>query len=85
MIVHEHANHALLEIVYVCLLCFMLEGFAFMERRECGCLIWRMSLLTMWFWCLFFMMSSGIKVLIGGHDCRRMMNYCFLKDGGSTK
>ncbi len=31
------------------------------------------------------MMSCGIKVPIGGLDYKRMISYCFLKDGGSTK
>ncbi len=39
MIGHEHVNHALLEIKCVCLLCFMLASFAFMEKEECGCLV----------------------------------------------
>ncbi len=54
---HEHANHALLEIKCVCLLCFMLASFAFMERGKCGHLVWTRSLLVVWFRCLFFIMS----------------------------
>jgi hypothetical protein len=46
----------------------MLVGFALMERRECGCLVWRRSLLAMWLWCLFFMTPCGINTLIGGYD-----------------
>jgi len=30
---------------------------AFIEIGECGHLVWRRSLLDVWFWCLFFMMS----------------------------
>jgi hypothetical protein len=78
-------KNVMLKIVYVCLLCFMFVGFTFMERGECGHLVWRMSLLIVWFWYLFFMMSYGIKVPIGGRDNRRMMNCCFLKDGSSIK
>ncbi len=33
---HEHIDHVLLEIESVCLFCFMLVGFTFMEKEECG-------------------------------------------------
>jgi hypothetical protein len=37
----------------------MLASFTFKERGECGHLVWRRSLLVVWFWCLFFMMSRS--------------------------
>jgi hypothetical protein len=49
--------------------CFMLVGFALMERRKYGRLVWGRNLLVMWLWCLFFMTPCGIKILIGGQDC----------------
>jgi hypothetical protein len=63
----------------------MLASFAFMEKGECGCLVWRMNLLAVWFWFLFFMMSCGIKVPIGGLEYRRMVSCYFFKDGSSIK
>jgi hypothetical protein len=56
---YEHVDHALFEIMYVCLLYFMLVGSAFKERKEFGHLVSRRSLLAMWFWCLFFKMSRS--------------------------
>jgi hypothetical protein len=41
----------------------MFAGFAFMERGECGHLVWRRSLLVVWFWCLFFKMSRSQLVM----------------------
>jgi hypothetical protein len=63
----------------------MLASSAFIEKGKFGHLVSRMNLLAMWFWFLFFMMSCGIKLLIGGLDYRRMISCCFLKDGGFTK
>ncbi len=74
MTIHEHTDHVLFEIMCACLLCFMIAYFAFMERGECERLLWKMNLLVVLFWFLFFMMSCGIKVPIGGLDCKRMMS-----------
>jgi hypothetical protein len=53
----------------------MLVGFAFMEKGKCKHPLWKMRLPAVLFWFLFFMMSCGIEVPIGGLNCERMMSY----------
>ncbi len=40
MIVHKNDDHVLLEIMCVCLLCFMFVGCALMEEGKCGCFVY---------------------------------------------
>ncbi len=83
MTIPEHTHHVLLEIVCVCLLCFMFASCAFMEERECGCLVspdLKDELVRFVILVLFFMMSCGMKVPIGELDCQRMISCCYLKE-----
>jgi hypothetical protein len=66
----------------------MVVGFAFMEKEECGCLVslnLEDELARVLFWFLFFMISRGIKVLIGGLDCGRMRSCYYLEASGSAQ
>jgi hypothetical protein len=80
--VHEHVDHALLEIVCLFVLFYACSS-PFMEKGECKCLVWRKLASCVWF--LFFMISCEIKVPIGGLDCTRMMSCCYLKVIGFCK
>lgn len=48
-------------------------------------LIRRMKLLAVLFWFLFFIISRGMKVLIGGLVCGRMRSCYYLEASGSAQ
>jgi hypothetical protein len=84
VIVHVHIDEALFKIVCVFVLFYACKFYIHGERK-----IWEPCLEDELTSCvvLVFVLDDVLwdQLLVGGLDYIRMINYCFLKDGGFTK